>query len=81
MTLRSYVHQLLRQAGIYMTSGQVELNPFETKKGNACRFCSYRSICQFDPVLEENDFRRLPPLKDKEAIERMQETLEVRKKE
>ena len=81
MTLRSYIHYLLQRAGVYITSGKVDLNPFENNKGDACRFCPYRSICQFDPTLEENDYRRLPSLKDPEVIARMERMLDLERKE
>lgn len=70
-TLRSYIHMLLERAGVYIVSGNVEINPFENDRGTACRFCPYKSICQFDPVLKENNYRRLPSLRDDEAIKRM----------
>lgn len=70
-TLRSYINMLLERAGFYIVSGNVEINPFENNQGNACRFCPYKSVCQFDPVLRENNYRRLPSLRDDEAIKRM----------
>lgn len=77
-TLRSYVHMLLERAGLYIVSGNVEINPFENDRGTACRFCPYKSICQFDPVLRENNYRRLPSLKDDQVIKRMEKMLTLK---
>ena len=71
--LRNHIHQLIRQAGIEITSGKIELNPYENKEGNACRFCSFKSVCQFDPTLKENSFRKLPLLKEEDILQRLEE--------
>ncbi|MEI3607838.1 helicase-exonuclease AddAB subunit AddB [Pseudogracilibacillus sp. SE30717A] len=71
--LRQHIHRLIRQAGINITSGKIELNPFESKDGTACRFCSFKSVCQFDPILKENNYRKLIPMKDEQVLEKMEE--------
>ncbi len=73
--LRQHIHQLIRQAGIKITSGEIELNPFENKEGNACRFCSFKSVCQFDPILKENNYRKLVPMKDEQVLSKMEDEL------
>lgn len=70
--LREHMNRLIERAGIQITSGQIELNPYENSKGNACRFCSFKSICQFDPILEENNYRKLAPLKEDEMLNKLQ---------
>ena len=35
------------------------------------RFVRFKSICQFDTSLKENDYRILPKLKPGEALERV----------
>lgn len=74
--LKRHIDRLIRQAGLQLTSGEIELNPYEDAKGNACRFCSFKSVCQFDPILAENNFRRLAKLKEKEALEKILEANE-----
>lgn len=66
--LRSYIRQLMIQAGIQMTSGDIELNPFERGNRTACTFCMFKSLCQFDPSLDENNFRRLMDMKEEEVL-------------
>lgn len=70
-TLRSYIDMLMERAGLYIGQGHVDINPYENNKGSACRFCPYKSVCQFDPVLRENNYRRLPAIKDDDALKRM----------
>ncbi|MRH44175.1 helicase-exonuclease AddAB subunit AddB [Aquibacillus halophilus] len=67
--LQGYIRKLMTNAGMDITSGGVHLNPFQQKQQTACTYCSFRSVCQFDPTLEENNYRRLQELKDEEIIE------------
>ncbi|ALX48678.1 helicase-exonuclease AddAB subunit AddB [Lentibacillus amyloliquefaciens] len=72
-SLQDHIHHLMMQAGIDMTSGGVHLNPFQHKQQTACTFCSFRSVCQFDPTLEENNYRKLTDLKDDEILEKLRQ--------
>lgn len=74
--LQQYMHQLIRQAGLQMTSGNVTLNPYESKSGNACTFCAFKSICQFDPILKENNYRKLNEMKDDELLTKIAEQID-----
>ncbi|QKY68532.1 helicase-exonuclease AddAB subunit AddB [Lentibacillus sp. CBA3610] len=70
-SLQNHIHHLMMQAGIDMTSGGVHLNPFQHKQQTACTFCPFRSVCQFDPSLEENNYRKLTDMKDEEILEKL----------
>ena len=74
--LREHMNRLIKRAGILITSGEVKLDPYENKDGNACRFCPFKSVCQFDPLLEENKYRKLPPLKENQVLEKLQDLTE-----
>lgn len=69
--LRAHIHQLITSAGIKMTSGDIALNPYERGDRTACTFCSFKSVCQFDPILEENNFRKLIDMKDKDVLSKI----------
>ena len=75
--LRNHIENLIKQAGLQITSGKIDLNPYENDKGTACRFCPFRSVCQFDPILQENKYRRLVSLRDDEVIERIEKRLQT----
>ncbi|SFD37457.1 DNA helicase/exodeoxyribonuclease V, subunit B [Lentibacillus persicus] len=68
-SLQNHIHHLMMQAGLDMTSGGVHLNPYQHKQQTACTFCSFRSVCQFDPTLEENNYRKLTDMKDEEILD------------
>ncbi|UOQ87440.1 helicase-exonuclease AddAB subunit AddB [Gracilibacillus salinarum] len=67
--LQGYIHRLMENAGLAITEGKVDLNPFQQQQLTACTFCDFRSVCQFDPTLAENNYRKLKEMKDEEVIE------------
>lgn len=69
--LRTHVHHLIKQAGIDITSGGINLNPYWHNQNTPCSFCPFLSVCQFDPTLPDNQYRKLAPLKDDEVVERL----------
>ncbi|MFD1017792.1 helicase-exonuclease AddAB subunit AddB [Thalassobacillus hwangdonensis] len=69
--LQMYIRNLMTEAGLHITNGEVELNPYQQNQQIPCTHCSYRSVCQFDPTLEENKFRKLQSMKDDEVFEKL----------
>lgn len=69
--LKHHIHQLMMQAGIDMTAGNVHLNPYQYKQKIPCTFCPFLSVCQFDPILEDNNYRKLNDMKDDEVWNRL----------
>ncbi|QDP39753.1 helicase-exonuclease AddAB subunit AddB [Radiobacillus deserti] len=67
--LQGHIRALMTDAGLSMTNGTVDLNPFQQKQQTACTYCSFRSVCQFDPTLKENNYRRLQDMKDEDVLE------------
>src|SRR5699024_3613662 len=73
LLLEDYLEQLLVDAGLNMTSGQIMLDPYEYKQRTACTFCDFKSVCQLVPTLKENDYRRSKEMKYDDALDNMQE--------
>lgn len=71
--LRQHNEKKLIQGGQRILSGEVDLNPFYKikDKKRACEFCSFRSVCNFDVMLKENQYHRIENLKKDEIIERI----------
>lgn len=70
---RNYVRHMIREIATDLTDGLIAISPYKLQKKVACTFCSYRSICQFDPTLEENEYRLLPSAKKEVFIAKMVE--------
>ncbi|WP_067729761.1 helicase-exonuclease AddAB subunit AddB [Oceanobacillus damuensis] len=72
-TLQNHIHTLMTNAGLDMTTGGVHLNPYQHKQNIACTFCPFHSVCQFDPALEENNYRKLADMKDDDILSQLRE--------
>lgn len=66
--LQDYVRKLMKNAGISIIDGKLGMDPYKMKNQLACSYCSFRSLCQFDPTLEENNFRMLKNLDDEDVL-------------
>ena len=62
-----------KQAGEKIYEGSTELNPvYKEQKRLACGFCPYKSVCQFDVMLPENNYHRIESLKKETIMEKLQ---------
>lgn len=65
--LRSYVRSMVQRIGTGITDGHVAITPFRMGKKTACQHCDYKAVCQFDPLLDDNELVTLRP-RSKEQI-------------
>ncbi|MFD0692831.1 helicase-exonuclease AddAB subunit AddB [Paenibacillus sp. GCM10027628] len=56
-TLRKYVRKQVKHIGTGITDGHVDIAPYRLGKKTACLHCSYKSVCQFDPLFEGNEIQ------------------------
>ncbi|MFD1850032.1 helicase-exonuclease AddAB subunit AddB [Oceanobacillus bengalensis] len=76
-SLQKHIHHLMQDAGSDITTGGVHLNPYQHKNNIACTYCPFLSVCQFDPILEENDYRKLKDMKDEEILRKINEEVDI----
>jgi len=60
--LTQYLREILRRTGEEIFSGHTQINPYRLKHTSACHYCPYRTVCLFDPLLPENNYRLLTEL-------------------
>ena len=65
------LHHLYVKTGNAISEGNVSLDPYKLKDRIPCTFCSYKSVCQFDESMEENQYRLLVPSSKEQALELM----------
>ncbi|MBO7746474.1 helicase-exonuclease AddAB subunit AddB [Paenibacillus sp. MWE-103] len=58
-TLRRSVRGTLRKIGDRIASGDVSIAPYRLGGKTPCEFCDYKPVCQFDPLIEGNDYNKL----------------------
>ncbi|MFZ5634924.1 MAG: helicase-exonuclease AddAB subunit AddB [Bacillota bacterium] len=75
LLLRTYLRDLYRRVGQAIFSGQVGIQPIKLKKYSACRYCKFKAVCRFDPLLPENRYRIPPAMDDGQVWEKMSAVL------
>ena len=67
--IRQFVRGKHQNAGNGILDGNTSITPYKVKEDTPCQFCSYRSVCQFDPADPAQTYRKLPALSPDKAVE------------
>jgi ATP-dependent helicase/nuclease subunit B len=57
--LIEYLRRMLTATGLEINSGEVGIKPYRLGNSSACTYCSFKPVCQFDPVIRDNKYRLL----------------------
>ncbi|WP_071459105.1 helicase-exonuclease AddAB subunit AddB [Bacillus massilinigeriensis] len=71
--LRQFVREKYVETGDEIIGGNVDISPYRLKDKLPCTFCSFKSVCQFDPSLGTNDYRKLDPKKKDDILAAIRE--------
>lgn len=71
--LQTYVRDKITEAGVKITSGDVSLNPYQKQGQTACTYCPFKSVCQFDPSMDQHNYRTLSDIDEETLFERLRE--------
>lgn len=71
--MRQYVRMMYERTGNEILSGTTNILPYKLKDQTACTFCPYKAVCQFDQLVESNQYRLLQPKKNDDVLELIQE--------
>ncbi len=69
----AYVTKKIKEYGRRILDGDIEINPYEMGQRSACTYCSFHSICRFDPSIDGFGKRSLEKLSKDEALKKMEE--------
>ncbi|MBC6310632.1 helicase-exonuclease AddAB subunit AddB [Listeria sp. FSL L7-1582] len=72
-TMREYVRHQYTKAGNKIIDGEVAINPYKLKERTPCQLCAFRSVCQFDASLENNQYRKLENQSREDILRKMRE--------
>lgn len=75
--LLKLLRRRLVSAAADILAGAKDINPYRKGNHRACRFCPYKPVCRFDPLLPGNSYRVLKPEKDAAVLERIRREAEV----
>ncbi len=71
--LSRHVKKMYAETGNAITSGVADIKPYRLQNKLPCTFCNYKTVCQFDPSLESNEYRVFKPAKKEEIFEAIRE--------
>jgi len=75
--LTSLLRKRLVCAGDEIMAGVKEINPYRKGGRRACRFCSFKPVCRFDPLLPGSTYRVLKIEKNAGVLEKIRRELGV----
>ena len=72
--LQKYTNKIIKEISKQILTGDISLKPYYTQKEKRtpCQFCSYKSICQFNSRLKNNDYRYISNRKKQEILQKKQ---------
>lgn len=76
--LRKYARNIVIKLCEDMLGGNISISPYKKDKSTPCEYCSFKSICQFDPSIKENKYKFLREKKKEEIWESMKKEVEGR---
>lgn len=74
-----HVESKYKEAGNQILSGHLAINPYRHGNAVGCDHCPFKSICQFDPLLEENNYESFET--NQLTLTEFKELLDITKKE
>lgn len=76
--LMDYVDDKVREVGERVYGGEITINPYEKKDGDACEYCAFGGVCHYDGKIEGYQKRRLDEMEPDKAWEKIAEAVNDR---
>lgn len=73
--IKQYVRLKHKVAGNGILNGETAIRPYRLKGKTACDFCSFKSVCQFDPTDNEQHYYQLQADKPVNIVSKIREEL------
>ena len=73
--IKQYVRHKHKVAGEGILSGETGIQPYRLKGRTACDYCSFKSVCQFDPSDHEQLYHQLQADKPDNIVSKIREEL------
>ncbi|MBD8067600.1 helicase-exonuclease AddAB subunit AddB [Bacillus sp. PS06] len=75
--LKHHVRKVFKQIGNNITDGVIDISPYKMKDKTPCTFCSFKTVCQFDQSIEENEYRVIQDEKKDAILEKIRKEVGV----
>nr|WP_106783804.1 helicase-exonuclease AddAB subunit AddB [Lysinibacillus timonensis] len=73
--LQHYVRSKHKEAGDGILSGEISIHPYKLKNKTACDYCSFKSVCQFDPTDNIQKYHQLKSEQTEDIVAKIKEEL------
>lgn len=67
--LLQHVKGLAKQMSQEIIRGKIKIEPSKKGKSNACQYCKFKTICQFDQSFKNNKYNIIKEMKNEEVLE------------
>ena len=54
--LQVKVNDIIKEISHEILSGKIDIKPYNYKNETGCTYCTYQSICRFNPNLKDNTY-------------------------
>ncbi|MCM3633246.1 helicase-exonuclease AddAB subunit AddB [Paenibacillus camelliae] len=71
--LSSFVRSKIKRTGDQIQEGCVSIEPYQHGDRTPCQYCEYKAVCQFDPTLEGNTYRKLSKKSEQDVWQQLGE--------
>lgn len=66
--IQKYTKHIISEISKEIFSGNIDIKPYYMNKKTPCEYCQYKTICNFDPKLEKNEYRYIKNLSKEEIL-------------
>ncbi|HNX28637.1 MAG TPA: helicase-exonuclease AddAB subunit AddB [Syntrophomonadaceae bacterium] len=66
-----HVNYQVKEFSQAILNGEIRIEPAKFQKDTACRYCKYKSVCQFDVLFDDNRFRYIKNLRKDEVLRKI----------
>ncbi|MFV0465148.1 MAG: helicase-exonuclease AddAB subunit AddB [Lachnospiraceae bacterium] len=74
--LSGYVNKMAESLGQRILDGDIQIAPYQMSDKEACDYCDFRSICQFDIKIPGYEYRKLKNISDDDILAKMSHEVE-----
>lgn len=71
--LQKYTKHIISEISKEIFSGNIDIKPFYMNKKTPCEYCEYKSICNFNPKFEKNEYRYIQNKTKDEILDEIKE--------
>ncbi len=73
--LQDYIYKTIKDISKEILSGRIDLNPYYKKGKTPCEYCNYKSVCGFNPRMNNNKYNYIDQKTKDEILNKMKKEI------